>query len=298
MKKENKSRLLFIISMAIFGTIGLFVKNIPLPSAEIALYRAIFATILIGLFLLISRQRIELGKIKKELPLLILSGVAMGFNWILLFEAYKYTTVSAATLSYYFAPVIVTIACPILFREKMTPKQIICFAASTLGIVLITGIGDMSLGNNHFLGILFGLGAAVFYAMVVLINKLIKNTEPVGRTLLQFVAAIIILLPYVLLTDGVHITELRVGGWINLLIVGLIHTGLAYCMYFSAVGNLEGQSVAVLGYIDPLVAVLVSVTLLGERMSVWQAIGGLMILGFTLMNEIRIKRRGHDEEGI
>ena len=295
MKKEINSRLLMALAMAVFGTVGAFVRGIPLASGEIALWRAILAVAMIGILLALRGEKIDLRSIGREAILLFASGAALGINWMLLFEAYKRTTVSLATLSYYFAPVIVTVLCPLVFKERLTKKQIFCFVGSTLGLVLITGVGG---SGDDLRGILFGLGAAVFYATVVLLNKLIKNTEPVRRTLLQFVAAIIILLPYVLLTGGVHITELQVGGWINLLIVGLLHTGLAYCMYFSAVGNLEGQSVAVLSYIDPLVAVLVSVTLLGERMTLWQAVGGLLILGSTLMNEIRIKRRRHDEEGI
>ena len=295
MKKEINSRGVMALAMAVFGTVGAFVRGISLASGEIALWRALLAVAMIGLLLALRGEKIDLRSIEREAILLFASGAALGINWMLLFEAYKRTTVSLATLSYYFAPVIVTVLCPLVFKERLTKKQIFCFVGATLGLVLITGVGG---SGDDLRGILFGLGAAVFYAIVVLINKLIKNTEPVRRTLLQFVAAIIILLPYVLLTGGVRITELQVGGWINLLIVGLLHTGFAYCMYFSAVGNLEGQSVAVLSYIDPLVAVIVSVTLLGERMSLWQAVGGLLILGSTLMNEIRIKRRHHDEEEI
>lgn len=272
--------------MAVFGTIALFVRNISLPSGEIALYRAVLASILISMYLLGSRQKIPFGKIKKELPLLVFSGIAMGFNWILLFEAYKYTTVSVATLSYYFAPVLVTIACPILFREKMTKKQILCFIMSTLGIVLITGIGDMSSGSNHLLGIMFGLGAAVLYAIVVLINKFIKNVDGIHRTFLQFLAAIVILIPYVMATGGIHLASLNGIGWGCLLVVGLIHTGIAYCMYFTSLKDLSGQKAAILSYIDPLVAVLLSVTLLGEPMTGMQILGGGLILGFTLWNEL------------
>ena len=129
----KKARMMLITSMVIFGTLGPFVRNIPVASGELALYRACLAAVLIGLFLLVTRQKIPFREIKKELLLLLFSGMAMGFNWILLFEAYKYTTVSVATLSYYFAPVIVTAICPILFREKMTKKQIICFVMSTAG---------------------------------------------------------------------------------------------------------------------------------------------------------------------
>ncbi|MBQ6873988.1 MAG: EamA family transporter [Clostridia bacterium] len=286
MKKLNNPRILLVISMAVFGTIGLFVRNIPLESGEIALYRAVLAAILIGFYLLVTKQKIPFKAIKKEIPLLLFSGVAMGINWILLFQAYKYTTVSVATLSYYFAPVIVTLVCPILFREKMTAKQWICFIMSTVGIVLITGIGDMGEGNTHLMGILFGLGAAVFYATVILLNKFIKNVDGIHRTFLQFIAAIIILVPYVLLTDGINLSSLDMKGWANLLVVGLIHTGVTYCMYFSSLKELPGQKAAILSYIDPLVAVLVSVTILGEGMTLMQVIGGALILGFTLWNEV------------
>lgn len=287
MNKLKSARMMLITSMTVFGTLGLFVRNIPLPSGELALYRAIMATILIGIYLLVTRQKIPFANIKKEIPLLLFSGMAMGINWILLFEAYKYTTVSAATLSYYFAPVIVTLVCPFLFKEKLTAKQIICFVMSTVGIVLITGIGDVGKSGTDMIGILFGLGAAVFYATVILLNKFIKGVEGIHRTFLQFIAAMVVLIPYVAVTSGVNLNVLDGLGWGCLLIVGLVHTGITYCLYFSSLKELPGQKAAILSYIDPLVAVVVSVCLLGETMTLWQAVGGVMILGFTLWNETR-----------
>lgn len=286
MKKLLNARLMLITSMVVFGTIGFFVRNISVTSGELALYRALMAILLIGSFLLMTRQRIPFKEIKKELPLLLLSGMAMGFNWILLFQAYKYTTVSVATLSYYFAPVIVTVLCPILFHEKMRGKQWICFIMSTLGIVLITGLGDLNAGSNHFYGIAFGLGAACLYATVILLNKFIKNVEGIHRTFLQFVAAAIVLVPYVAFTSGVTVGTLSTQGWICLVIVGVVHTGITYCLYFSSLKELPGQKAAILSYIDPLVAVLMSVFILNEPMGIMQIIGGCMILGFTLWNEI------------
>ena len=289
MNNTKNARLMLIISMTIFGTLGLFVRYIPLASGELALYRAILAAILIGFYLLITKQKIPFKQIKKEVPLLLFSGMAMGINWILLFEAYKYTSVSVATLSYYFAPVIVTVVCPFLFHEKLTTKQIICFVMSTLGIVLITGIGGVGQSGTDMIGILFGLGAACFYATVILLNKFIKQVEGIHRTFLQFLAAIVILIPYVGMTSGVNLNHLDGLGWGALLIVGLFHTGVTYCLYFSSLKELPGQKAAILSYIDPLVAVLVSVGLLGETMTLWQLLGGILILGFTLWNEISVK---------
>jgi len=293
MKKKGKAmkpRLMMILSMVIFGTMGPFAKQIPVSSGEYALYRAILATALIAVVLLVSKQKISFSQIKTEVPLLLFSGMALGINWILLFEAYKHTSVSVATLSYYFAPVIVTAVCPFIFREKLTKKGVFCFVMSTLGLVMITGVGTGG-GGKDLLGILFGLGAACFYATVIVLNKFIKNVEGLLRTFLQFGAVIIVFIPYVSFTGGITLEKMPPTGWASLLIVGLVHTGITYCMYFSAIKDLPGQKAAMLSYIDPLVSVFVSVTLLGESMTLWQIFGGILILGFTLYNEISTKEK-------
>ena len=288
---QRKARLSLILAMSIFGTIGLFVRSISVSSAELALYRGVIAAVLLTGYFLITRTKMNLASIRKELPLLLLSGMAMGVNWILLFEAYKYTTVSVATLSYYFAPVIVTVACPILFKEKMGKMQWLCFGMSTLGLALITGVGDLSAGSSHLMGIAFGLGAAVFYATVMLLNKRIRGVSGLQRTYLQFLAAIVILLPYVLCTGGFTLGSLNGAGWVNLMIVGCIHTGFAYCLYFPSIKELPGQETAILSYIDPLLACALSVALLGEGMTGVQLLGGALILGFTLLNELHGSKR-------
>lgn len=290
MKKFFDARIMLILSMAVFGTIGYFKRNIAVSSGELALYRAVLAAVFIGLFLLVTKQKIPFGKIKKQIPLLTLSGIAMGFNWILLFEAYENTTVSIATISYYFAPVIVMLVCPILFKEKMGLKQWICFIMSTVGIVLISVSGKDEEGSNHLLGIAFGLGAACLYATVILINKFIKTVDGIHRTFLQFIAAIIVLVPYVFLTGGITLGSLAPKGWIFLLTVGIVHTGITYCMYFSSLKELSGQKAAVLSYIDPLVAVLCSCFLLDEKMESWQIAGAVLVFGFTLLNEIDLTK--------
>lgn len=283
----TKSIRMYILSMAVFGTLAPFVRQIPVSSGELALYRAILGAALIGAYLLMKRENPFRAGLRREILLLLLSGGAMGINWILLFEAYRYTTVSTATLCYYFAPVIVTILSPVLFREALTPKQIVCFLMATLGLVLITGVE----GRGSLTGILFGLGAAAFYAAVILLNKYIRHTAGIQRTFLQFLAAIVILIPYVAATGGVTLSRLNTLGWVCLLVVGLFHTGITYCLYFSSLKAIPGQSAAILSYIDPLVAVLVSVVVLKEPLSAQQALGGALILGFTLWNLLPEKQK-------
>lgn len=285
MSAKNRARVRMALSAAVFGTIPLFVRNLSLASGEIALYRAVIASILIGICLLVSRQKIPASAVRTELPLLLLSGVAMGFNWILLFQAYRFTTVSVATLSYYFAPVLVTVACPILFRERMSRRQLLCSVMSTIGVLLIVAAGESGSAENHFLGVALGLGAAVLYALVVLTNKFIRSVSGIQRTFFQFAAAAVVLIPYVACTNGFHLGELTGSGLINLLILGLFHTGLTYFLYFTSLRELPGQETAVLSYIDPLVAIILSVAVLGEGITPVQILGGAMVLGFALWNE-------------
>ncbi len=286
------SRIKLLVAMLIFGSIAVFVKNVPLRSAEVALFRAILAILAIGLVLLLKKTNPVRGVNRKTLLFLLLSGAAMGFNWILLFEAYNYTTTSIATLCYYFAPVLVTVLCPFLFREKMTVKQGVCFALSTLGVVLIVGVSGTG-GGDPLTGILLALGAAVLYATVVLFNKGISGVDGISRTFLQFCAAALVLTPYVALTGGFEIGSITATGLGFLLAVGLVHSGLAYCLYFSALRDMPGQEASLLSYADPLLAVILSVTLLREPITVWQIVGGVLILGFSILNEIDFKKKTH-----
>lgn len=285
----GRARLAMIVSASVFGTLGLFVRRIEVTSAELALYRAVLAAVFILLFFLIRRERPRLREIRGALWLLLLSGAAMGFDWMLLFEAYKYTTISLATLSYYVAPVIVTALCPLLFHEKMTRTQLVCFLMSTVGVALIIGSGGLQGGGSDLRGIVCAVGAAVFYAAVILLNKYIRGVTGLERTFVQLLAAVVVLAPYVGLTSGFHPEVLSATGWVNLLIVGFVHTGLTYCLYFAAIRTLPGQESSLLSYLDPIVSVLISVLLLGEPLAPIQIAGMVLFLGFAVANEFTHK---------
>lgn len=279
-------KLQMVLSMAAFGTLSLFVRNIPLTSAEVALFRAAIALACLLTVKAVRRQPLVPRGAGGDAPLLFLSGAAMGFNWIFLFEAYKYTTVSVATLSYYFAPVLVMLACPVLFHERMTGKQVACFIGSTAGLVLVINVGGLSGGGSHAKGVAFGLAAAALYATVILMNKKITQVSGIDRTFWQFAAAAAVLTPYVLATTGIHLERMTPVGALCLLTVGMVHSGGAYILYFTALSRLPGQESAILSYIDPLTAVVLSLTVLGEPVTALQMVGGAMILAFTLANEV------------
>ncbi len=287
---EVKARQALILSMLVFGTVGLFVRGISLPSAEIALYRAMLAVVILLIYIRFNKEPLRWREIKHALPLLLLSGLAMGVNWILLFEAYRSTTISVATFSYSFAPVLVTLLSPWLFKEKMSRWQGICFIMAFLGLLFIIQPRGAD-GSGHLLGVTFGFGAAALYASVILLNKGIKSISGTHRTILQFFAAIAALVPYVLLTGGFHLENLDQSGWVLLLVLGLVHTGIIYSLYFAAIQSLRGHEIALLSFIDPVTAVLCSALFAGEPMSAAQAAGGALILGFTLLSGMTLKRK-------
>jgi RarD protein len=275
-----------IMAMLIFGSIGIFVKKINLSSSEIALIRGIIGSLfLIGLSFII-RQKPSLQRIKKNGVLLLLSGAAIGLNWIFLFQAYKYTTISNATLTYYFAPIFVMLLAPFVLKEKLTFLKVGCILTAMIGLFLIVNTGGTSSsGFNHTVGILYGLSAAVFYASVVLMNKFIKNLAGFETTLIQLIVAALVLLPYVLMKEEISFSGLNSSSIYSILIVGIIHTGIAYFLYFSAIKELKGQTIAALSYIDPISAVIFAALFLGESMTTIQMIGGVLILSSTFLSE-------------
>lgn len=282
-----KPQVKLISAMLIFGSIGLLVKNIQLSSSEIALFRGIIGSIFLVLASFFVKQKISFQAIKENLILLILSGAAVGFNWIFLFESYRYTTIANATLSYYFAPIFVMTLAPFILKEKLTPIKIGSIVMAMIGLSMVVNIGgdSASTSYNHSVGILYGLTAAAFYASVILMNKFIKNLSGYETTLIQLLVAVVILFPYVMLKGRIDFSVLDGRSIVLLIIVGIIHTGFAYFLYFSAIKELKGQTIAVLSYIDPISAVIMAAIFLGEGMSYLQMIGGVLILGSTFLSE-------------
>lgn len=283
----NSAKLQIIFAMLIFGTIGIFVRHVPLPSSVIALVRGIVGTLFLLIFSRLRKTPVSKEAIRKNLKMLIISGVFIGFNWILLFEAYRYTTVATATLCYYLAPVFIIIASPFLFKEALPPVKILCVAVALVGMVFVSGVLNAGFsGSSEWLGIVCGVGAAILYASIVLMNKKLTDIDGFDRTVVQLAAAAISLLPYVLITERgtpMEWAPLSIG---LLLILGIVHTGFAYAMYFGSIKELPAQTSALFSYIDPVSAIILSALFLGERLTAFSAIGAVLVLGSTLLSEI------------
>ena len=279
-------------AMLVFGTIGLFVKNIGFPSSFISFARALTGSIFIALFMLFSGHGLDKKSVLKNLKLLIPSGIAMAFNWICLFEAYRFTGVAVGTLCYYMAPVIVVILSPVFLKEKLTAINVTSVLAAVVGAVLISGVVSGSAKSAK--GILLGLAAAALYSTVVMINKFVKNLSPIETTFVQLLTAAVTMIPYILMTEDVTTFVFDRRSVIFTLIVGVFHTGIVYMIYFSSVQKIPAQTTAVFSYIDPVTAIILSAVVLGERLDAVQLIGTFLILAATLFNELApiIRKKG------
>lgn len=278
--------------MVLFGTIGLFVRNIALPSSVISLSRGICGVIFLLVVLAIKRTRPSIAAVRSNLLWLCISGVALGFNWVFLFESYRYTTVATSTLCYYMAPMLIILVSPLVLKERLTVRKLLCVIAALIGMVCISGVLDHGVPTTGELkGILFGLAAAVLYACVVLVNKQMRGITAYERTIMQLGISAVVMLPYCLLTESVSSMSVTPRSVIMLLIVGAVHTGVAYVLYFGAMDCVPAQTAAIISYIDPVVALLISVAVLGEKLNAVGWIGAALILGAALISELNIGKR-------
>lgn len=298
----NKATIKVLIAMLLWGSLGVFVKNISLESVEISFFRGIIGSIFLGIVLLIkmrskkkSDEDIYLEtskneykkKDKKSIIVLIISGMAIGFNWVFLFNSYNYITVANATIVYYLAPVIVIFVSPIFLKEKLTSKKVVAVICAMCGLILIVKTNTSNVNIDLTSGIINAFIAACLYAGVIILNKFIKNVDDYKKTFIQIFMASMVLLPWVIYRDKIVFDSIK--SIILILVLGIAHTGIAYCLYFSAMKDLKAQSIAILGYIDPVSSVVFSIFLLREPFSIYQLIGGVIILLSAIISEKKPK---------
>ena len=284
---DHRSIWMMVSSMLIFGTIGVFRRFIPLPSAFLACARGIIGGLCILLLVRLKGKRNTEKPARRDLLILVVSGAMIGANWMLLFEAYNHTTVAIATLCYYMAPTIVILLSPIIFRERMTVKKAVCAAVAIAGMVLVSGVVGGGENEVSIPGILLGLGAAVLYAFIVILNKKIPGIDAYRKTSVQLLSAGLAMVPYLLLTGSFQAEGLSLSAAALVLVVGIVHTGTAYTLYFGSMDGLRVQTVAILSYIDPVSALLFSAFLLREPLTPLNILGAVMIIGSAMAAEIR-----------
>jgi drug/metabolite transporter (DMT)-like permease len=287
MTTERSATIRLVASEVIFGTLGLFVRLIPLTPTALAASRGILGALVLLVYLRLSGKTLQLPRKVRTLAVLLASGVCLTLNWALLFKAYGLTTLATAELAYEMAPVMVMAVSPFVLDEHLTTTRKVCLCLALAGIVAVSGVLEPGATVGVTLqGVAFGLGAACFYAAVMVLNQLLGDVDPLTKTTVQLGVAGLALLPQVLLAGDAGWQALGFQAWVMLAIVCVVHTGVAFILWFSSLHNLSAQKVAIFNYIDPAVALLVSALVFDEHMTPLAMVGAVLILGSTLVSEL------------
>ena len=273
----------YLASLLMFGTNGIVASYISLSSYEIVLARTLVGSLLLVMIFALTRQKVQIHKAKKHMLYLIISGVAMGSSWLFLYEAYQQIGVSLATLANYCSPVIIMILSPVLFREKLTLAKLAGFLAVLCGMFLVN-VQALDGGGSAW-GLFCGVMSAVAYALMVIFNKKATRIPGLENSMWQLITAFLTVAIFVLFKQG-FVLHIEAKNWIPILILGIFNTGIGCYFYFSSIGNLPVQTVAICGYLEPLSAVIFSVLLLNESMTLVQVFGAALILGGAAFGEL------------
>ena len=286
MKKTGAGieRIKYTAAVLLYGTIGTFLRYVDLPSELVALGRGVIGSLFILLWLAVRRKKPDVSAIRRNGKWLLLSGFCLGLNWIFLFAAYVKTTVAVASLCNYMAPVIVILAAPLLLKERLNRRKLPCIFAALFGIVLVSGVWGT--GGADPVGVSLGLCAALCFVGIVLCNRKIEGISSLDKSVVQLAVSALTILPYAVVRNlGADLRPDKTSLLIVLLL-GAVHTGFAYCLYFSGMGSLPVQTVAILGYLEPVVSVLCSAFFLKEELSVSGWIGAGLILAAAAVSEL------------
>ena len=273
----------YLSALFLYGTIASFLRYIEYSSDFVVLCRGLFGSLFIFLVLKSRKEEININAIRSNLLLMVISGAALGFNWIFLFMGYRYG-MAISSLCNYMAPIIVVIITAVFYKEQINWKQVLCIIMAFIGMLLLIGI----FGNNEGIDIrcvVYGSLAALGFVILVLCNRKLKGIKPLEKTLVQLFVSMIVVLPYVMINDSLpkHFDLLSV---ILVLVLGFVHTGLAYICYFSSIDVLPAQTIAVLGYLEPVLNVLIGALVFSEQIGLSGIIGAILILAASLGNEI------------
>lgn len=240
------------------------------------------------LYGMLSHNKFDREAIRRNIGWLILSSCCMCVNWVCQFEAFKYTTVATGTLCYYMQPIFFIIMSAIVLKEAVPLKKWMCVLAAFGGMILVSGVLQVGFDLSELKGALYGIAGGFFYALVVLINKYMKNIGTVETTLMQMIFVSLIMVPYSGFTGAFGQVNITTVGIICLIVLGVVHTGIAYVFYFDSVNKLSAHTVGILSYIDPVEACLLSAFFLKEGLSIHTIIGAVLILGATAVSEFAI----------
>lgn len=276
--------LKFVIALLMFGSNGILAHYISLDSFQIVLFRTFFGCITLLLLMKLCKHPFTFLQHKRSFIFLILSGVSIGISWLFLYEAYQQIGVNIASLIFYCGPVLVMAASPLLFKEKLTRQKMICFMVVFAGIILIN---SRALQDQHTKsGLITSALSAFMFACMIAFNKKTSPITGMENAAFQMTFAFLTVLIVVAFKQGLSF-YIPQGDFLPILALGVLNTGFGSYLYFSAISTINVQTVALVGYVEPLSAVIFSFLILKEQLLPLQILGALLITLGAILSEIK-----------
>lgn len=292
MTNSKKSMFMLLGAVTIFSTVGAVGKLIPIPAAFLTMFRGIIGSLFLMLLVKLSGKKFAWDLVKKNFWKLVASGVGMAMNWLLYFESLNHTSVAVAIVCNYMAPIIVVLASPFVFGEKLTKKKFVCIFTALIGIVFVSGVigSDLS-GSSNLIGVIIALISAFFYAEMIIMNKVVSEVPAYDKTIVQMLTVVVLVAPYAFITQDFSAIEFAPATIALIIYIGIVNTGVSYSLYFGSMAGLKAQTVAIISYIDPILAVFISAVIMREPMTVMTIIGAALVIGSTLISELPEKKK-------
>lgn len=283
---KARARAMFIAAVAIYGTIGPLVRLVDAPSEVVVLIRGIVGTLTIAVAIALRGRPIDIDSLRRNARWLVGTGVCLGLNWVFLFAAYSHASIAVASVCNYTAPLIIVVLAPILFKEHVSAPKFACVAAALVGVVLVSGIFGSGGANFDEIGLGLGMLSALGFVGIVICNRYVEDVDDLERVLVQLGVAALVALAYVVITHRGMPLPQDARSWVVALILGVVHTGLAYILWFGSQSFLPLQEIALLGYVEPVLSVLLSAIALGEPLPLLGYAGAALVLGAAATSEV------------
>ena len=276
MKSQTRGTLEMISAMVISGTVGWFVIMSGQSPEAVVFWRCLFgamAMLVTCLVLGVLRRSLITAR---QFILVCLGGVALILNWVLLFSAYKHSSIAIATVVYHVQPFMLVGLGVLFFAERLSAAKVGWLLLAFAGLMLIVSAkgSGRATGADYLLGVCLALASAFFYAVAAAITKHLKDLPAHLIVLIQMVVGVLVLAPFV---DFSRVDTVE-GAWTYLIIIGVVHTGLMSTLLYSAIQKIPTALVGALSFIYPIVAILVDRVAFAHPLSALQVLGASAIL--------------------
>lgn len=260
---------LYILSaIFLWSSLGIVVRLSGIDVHILIFYSVIVSLIVQGIILSRKNYRKEFPGIKLlKYPLIL--GVASLMNTFTYFYAFKHTTIANAVLTHYTAPVIVAFLAPLFLKEATTKRIVASIIIASTGLWIM--LNGFTFKEGQAIGIISGLISGFTYAAVVIILRIhAKNFNPLVLVFLSNAVIAILLAPFV--------REFPAKALWSFLVMGIVHSTIAPILYFKGIRSVTANRTAVLGYLEPVIAIIFGIIFLSESPGKGSIIGGLLII--------------------